>query len=86
MSDFTRARDIEHPVKIPIRIGDIYIDRKHLKDPHPMGRAVIVDRYPFDETCEATRVALERLDTGVRERRLDVAELNRRYAFRKAAV
>lgn len=86
MGDFTRAGDIQSPVQIPIRIGDLYVDRKHLNAVYPIGRAVIVDRYPFEEDVPAQRVALERLDTGQRERRLDVGELNRRYQFRKAAV
>lgn len=86
MSGFTRAGDIAHTVEIPIKIGDVWIDRKHHDAPYPTGRVCIVDRYPFDETVPATKVAIEWLASAERERRLDVAEFRRRFVFRKAAV
>jgi hypothetical protein len=82
VGDFTRAGDIEAPVSVPIRIGDVWIERKHLASLYPIGRASIVDVVPMEG--EPRRVCVEKADTS--REWMDVAELRRRFAFRKAAA
>lgn len=82
MGDFTRAGDIEHEVPIPIKIGDLYIDRASLDKPYPIGRAWVVDTHPYGGA--PTKVCIEH-SGGAREWH-SVAELRKRFSFRKAAV
>jgi hypothetical protein len=78
VSDFTRAGDIDPGVALPLRLGDVWIDRAKVHEPAPLGRVWIADLLPVD--AEPATVVFE--DASQKRARLPVGEFRRRFQFR----
>lgn len=86
--EWSRVGNLSPDIDVQPAIGDTWVDRHFLEQSWPVGRVSITDVLPFTPKDEAPkpveRVTIEYQQTGARES-MPVAELRRRFAFRRKA-